>query len=162
MSSPKNKIQILPLVLNLLIPLAIGFVASLYTRPEIPGWYRQLHKPSFTPPSWLFAPVWTSLYILMGIAAYMVWKNRNNPAFKKAAWVYIAQLVFNFSWSIIFFGNHEILGALTIIVTLWVLILLNIITFAKISKTAAWLLVPYLLWVSYATALNTAIYLLNK
>jgi len=158
-----QKFQFIPFAISLLITLAIGFTASLFTRPQIAGWYNTLHKASFNPPSWLFAPVWTSLYIMIAIAAYLVWKRRNNsPAFTITAVIYAVQLLLNFSWSIIFFGLHGILPALVVIILLWISIVLNIRWFSKFNKIAAWLLVPYLLWVTFATALNLSIYLLNR
>jgi len=154
--------QPIPFIISLAITLAIGFVASLFTRPQIPGWYATLQKPSFNPPSWLFPPVWTMLYILIAIAAYLVWKRRNLiMGYSTAAAIYIIQLLLNFSWSIVFFGMHQILDALIVIMLLWLSIILNIAWFGKFNKIAAWLLVPYLLWVSFATLLNLNIYLLN-
>jgi len=144
-----KKFQFVPFVINLLVTLAIGFVASLFTRPQIAGWYSALNKPSFNPPAWLFAPVWTIIYIMMAIAAYLVWKRRNNSIiYSTARIIYIVQLLLNFSWSIVFFGLHGVLPAHAIILFLWISIVLNIIYFARMSKIAAWLLVPYLLWVS--------------
>jgi len=159
----KRGFQFFPFVISLAITLVIGFVASLFTRPEIAGWYSTLHKPSFNPPSWLFAPVWTAIYILIAIAAYLVWKQRNAAtAYHATAGIYFIQLLLNFSWSIVFFGMHEILGALVVIILLWLSITINIIWFGKFSKIAAWLLVPYLLWVSFASLLNLNIYLFNR
>lgn len=159
----RKQFRLFPFIISLLITLAIGIAASLFTRPEIAGWYMHLHKPSFTPPSWLFAPVWTSIYIMIAIAAYLVWQRRDgSPLYRKTAWVYSIQLLLNFSWSIIFFGTHQIAGGLGVIIALWIMIVINIYFFRKFSVLAGWLLVPYLLWVSFATALNLAIYLLNK
>jgi len=157
-----SKFQIIPFIISLVITLSIGVVASLFTRPEIPGWYGTLKKPSFTPPNWLFPVAWTTLYILIATAAYMVWKRRDSsPIYKTTVIIYIVQLTLNFSWSIVFFGMHQIAGGLIIIVALLVTIILNISWFGRFSKTAAWLLVPYLLWVSYATLLNISIVVLN-
>ncbi|MBS7563573.1 tryptophan-rich sensory protein [Mucilaginibacter sp. Bleaf8] len=156
------KFKPLALLISLLITLGIGITASLVTRPQIPSWYPTLHKPSFSPPNWLFAPVWTTIYILIAIAAYMVWQRRQQaPVYHTTRWVYIVQLVLNFSWSIVFFGMHQVLGALVVIGLLWLSIVANIYLFGKFSRTAAWLLVPYLLWVSFASMLNLYIYLLN-
>lgn len=154
--------QPIPFIISLAITLAIGFVASLVTRPQIAGWYSTLNKPSLNPPAWLFAPVWTAIYLLIAIAAYLVWKRRNLiVGYSTTATIYAVQLLLNFSWSIVFFGLHQILGALIVIVLLWISIILNIAWFGKFNKIAAWLLVPYLLWVSFATLLNLNIYLLN-
>ena len=161
--SLNRKFQPLPFIVSLAITLAIGFVASLFTRPQIAGWYVTLKKPSFNPPNWAFPVAWTVLYIMIAIAAYMVWKQRNRTmTYRTTAIIYFVQLLLNFSWSIIFFGMHEIFGALIIIGLLWISIIFNIIYFGKFSKTAAWLLMPYLLWVSFAGLLNLNIYLLNR
>lgn len=160
-ASPK-KFQFLPFLISLLITLAIGFGASLFTRPQISGWYSTLNKPSFNPPDWLFAPVWTTLYVMIAIAAYLVWKRRDNSrAYSVTVIIYTIQLALNFSWSIMFFGLHGTFPALIIILLLWISIILNIRWFHKFNHTAAWLLAPYLLWVSFAGLLNLSIYLLN-
>jgi benzodiazapine receptor len=153
---------IVPYIISVLITLSVGGVASFFTVSQIKGWYVHLHKPPFNPPNWLFAPVWTLLYIAIGIAAGLVWQHRAQAEqYVAARRIYLLQLVLNFSWSIVFFGMHQILGALVVIVALLVCIIANIRAFGKISKTAAWLLVPYLAWVSFATVLNLSIYLLN-
>ncbi|QEM08704.1 TspO/MBR family protein [Mucilaginibacter rubeus] len=157
-----KRFQLLPYLISLLIVLAIGFAASLVTRPEIAGWYSMLKKPPFNPPSWLFAPVWTVIYIMIATSAYLVWKQRSRkPAYIIARSVYFIQLILNFSWSIIFFGMHQIAGAMIVIILLWISIIVNINWFNKLSRTAAWLLVPYLLWVTFASVLNVSIYFLN-
>lgn len=159
---PDRKFRLGPFLISLFITLAIGGVASLFTRPEIGGWYRFLHKPSFNPPAWIFGPVWTILYVLIAIAAYRAWMRRNKlEGFGTTCWIYFIQLALNFSWSIVFFGMHLIAAALVVIVLLWICIILNIIRFAKYDRLAGWLLVPYLLWVGFATILNYAIYRLN-
>ncbi|MCC8408970.1 tryptophan-rich sensory protein [Mucilaginibacter sp. UR6-1] len=151
------------LIISILITLAIGFTASYFTRPEIPGWYAGLQKPSFSPPNWLFAPVWTSLYIIIGIAAYLVWQKRDgSKAYTTTRNIYILQLILNFSWSVVFFGMHQMLWAFVIIVLLWLSIIGCIAGFSRFSKTASWLMAPYLLWVSFASALNFSVYLHNK
>lgn len=158
-----KKFQFIPYLISLLITLAIGFVASIFTRPEIEGWYRTLKKPAFTPPDIAFPIAWTVLYILIATSAYLVWQKRNaTRAFKTAVVIYALQLFFNFCWSIIFFGLHQILLGLIIIISLLVLIILNISWFNRFSKAAAWLLVPYLLWVGFAALLNLSIYIFNK
>lgn len=158
-----GKFQPGPFLISLLITFAIGIVASLFTTPQIQGWYASLQKPSFNPPNWLFAPVWTTLYIMIAIAAYLVWKRRNDvPAYLSTRRVYFWQLLLNFSWSIIFFGLHQILTALIVIFLLWLSIIATMFAFNRFSKTACWLLLPYLLWVSFAAALNFSIYVLNR
>ncbi|MBI2012228.1 tryptophan-rich sensory protein [Candidatus Daviesbacteria bacterium] len=140
----------------------VGLAATPFTISSIPTWYQTLNKPSFSPPNWVFGPAWTILYFLMGVAAYLVWiKDLEKKAVKKALSFFIAQLVFNFLWSILFFGLHSPILGLIDILTLWVLILITIIKFHKLSKVAAYLLIPYLLWVSFATILNSSIVLLN-
>jgi tryptophan-rich sensory protein len=156
------KFKFFPFLISLAITLAIGLIAALVTRPQISGWYATLAKPSFNPPSWLFAPVWTSLYTLIAIAAYLVWQHRDGSTnYLTARAVYIVQLALNFSWSIVFFGLHSIVGGLLVIILLWMTILLNIRWFGKLSKTTGWLLLPYFLWVSFAAILNYSIYTLN-
>jgi len=158
-----TKFQPAAFMLSLAITLAIGVVASTFTRPEITSWYSTLNKPPFTPPNWLFPVAWTIIYIMIATAAYMVWKLRDTSAtYKTAVIIYVVQLALNFSWSIVFFGLHQILYALIIIIALLVTIILNISWFNRFSKTAAWLLIPYLLWVSYATLLNISICILNN
>ncbi|SFS40567.1 TspO/MBR family protein [Mucilaginibacter polytrichastri] len=161
--SQAKKFQLIPFIISLTITLVIGFVASVFTRPEIPTWYQAIHKPSFTPPSWLFPIAWTSMYIMIATAAYLVWKRRNRTAFYSfTRGIYFVQLLLNFSWSIVFFGMHQILGALVIILLLWVFIIFNLYNFSKFSRAAGWLFLPYLLWVSYASVLNFSIYMLNR
>jgi translocator protein len=140
-----------------------GFVGSVFTTPSIPGWYAGLVKPPFNPPNWLFAPVWTILYALMGLAAYLVFQKRaGHPEVRKALAIFGVQLVLNMLWSIVFFGAHQILGAAVVIVLLWAMILETILAFSKISRPAFRLLIPYFLWVSFATVLNISLYVLNR
>jgi len=140
-----------------------GFIGSLFTMPSIPGWYAGLTKPSFNPPGWIFGPVWTTLYALMGIAAWLVYeRGLKGVNVKRALSIFTAQLIVNVLWSIMFFGAHHILGAFVLIVALWILIAATIQLFGKISKPAAILLVPYILWVSFAAVLNASLYVLNR
>ena len=158
-----RKFQFLPFIISLAVTLFIGIVASLFTRPQINGWYSLLNKPVFTPPSWVFAPVWTCVYILIAVSAYLVWIRRDGSTdYLTARMVYIIQLALNFAWSIIFFGLHSLVGGLLVIILLWMMILLNIRWFGKLSKVASWLLMPYFLWVSYAAILNYSIFTLNR
>ena len=150
------------LIIAILIPLAIGSLAGFFTASSVNGWYTTLVKPSFNPPNWLFAPVWTTLYIMMGIAFFIIWKSNANEVVKRTAiTLYIIQLILNFCWSIIFFYAQQPGWALVDILLMWIFILLTIRWFAKISAVSAWLLVPYLCWVSFATILNYAIWKLN-
>ena len=138
-----------------------GIAGSFFTISEIPTWYAGLVKPALNPPAWIFGPVWTTLYLLMGISLWLVWKS-NSSEKKKAIWLFVVQLVLNAIWSPVFFGAHSIGNALAVIVLLWAAVILTILIFKKISKPAAWLLVPYIVWVSFATYLNLALWILNK
>lgn len=151
-------------IISLLIPLATGGVAGFFTNSGVKGWYVAAKKPSFNPPNWLFAPVWTVLYVMMGVALYLVWKNQlqERATDKRKALIYFGiQMVLNFFWSFIFFYAHQPGWAFVEIVALWLMILITIFAFGKISSTAAWLLVPYITWVTFATVLNFYIWKLN-
>jgi translocator protein len=151
------------LALSIALPLAVGSIAGLFTRPEIDNWYKTIEKPDWQPPNWVFGPVWTLLYIMMGIALYLIWRSKA-PVQKKrtAITLWVIQLVFNFFWSYIFFRQHQLDWALGEIIVLWFFILLTIFAFSRINKLAAWLLVPYISWVSFASILTYTIYQLNK
>jgi translocator protein len=150
------------ILLSIVLCVAIGSFAGFVTAGEASGdWFLHINKPSFQPPNWLFAPVWTTLYILMGIALGKVWQQPPSSKRNTAIALFLAQLFFNFWWSILFFKWHLISVALADILLLWILLLLTIVSFAKHSKLAAWLLVPYISWVSFATILNYAIWRLN-
>jgi len=155
-------LQFAQLIIGIAICLLAGFIGSLFTRPAIPGWYATLNKPSFTPPSSVFGPVWTCLYLLMGIALFLVWRaEKNTPWRKGAVAVFALQLALNTLWSILFFGLRSPLAGLADIICLWAAIMVTILLFSRISKLAAVLLVPYLLWVGFAAVLNASIHLLN-
>lgn len=148
--------------ISVVICLAVGFLASYATQSSVATWYTTLNKPSFNPPNWIFAPVWTLLYILMGIAAGIVWsKGFYHKWVQTALYHFGFQLMFNALWSIVFFGFREPFYALLVILTLIILIVLTIKWFRIVSKTAAWLMAPYLLWVGFATLLNYRIWMLN-
>ena len=154
--------QVIRLFICLLIPVVIGAVSGFFTSEGVQGWYKTLVKPSFNPPNWLFAPVWTTLYVMMGIACYLVWKSEKaEPEKRQALTLYGIQLVLNFFWSIIFFYLEQPGWAFVEIIFLWIFILLTILSFRKISIAAAWLLVPYICWVSFASLLNFYIWKLN-
>lgn len=139
-----------------------GIIGSVFTAPAIQGWYASLVRPEFSPPNWVFGPVWTTLYALMGIAAFLIWKKGlERRDVKIALGIFLVQLALNALWSIIFFGLRSPGGAFIEIIFLWLAIVAAIIAFLKISKAAAWLLAPYILWVSFAAYLNYAIYSLN-
>jgi translocator protein len=150
------------LFVSILIPLLVGAVSGFFTSSDVNSWYATINKPSFNPPNWIFAPVWTTLYILMGISLFLVWRSDEEKCLKRTAITLFAiQLVLNFFWSIIFFSAHEPGWALVEICTMWLMIALTINAFARISAAAAWLLVPYICWVSFAVVLNYAIWKLN-
>lgn len=143
--------------------LTVGFLSGFATQSSVDTWYSELTKPVLNPPNWIFAPVWSILYILMGIAAGLVWARGFYHVWVKTALYHFGfQLLYNATWSIVFFGLREPGWALLIILILLVLILLTIRWFRVVSKTAAWLMVPYLLWVVFATYLNISIWYLNK
>ncbi|MET1258904.1 TspO/MBR family protein [Flagellimonas sp. DF-77] len=154
--------KVLKIFITVAVCLLIGFLSSFATQSSVNDWYLTLNKPSFNPPNWLFAPVWTVLYVLMGIAAGVVWgKGFYHIWVKTALYHFGFQLLLNALWSIVFFGFKNPLAALFVIVVLLVLIVLTIRWFRVVSKTAAILMVPYLLWVGFATLLNFKIWQLN-
>ncbi|MFZ1721479.1 MAG: TspO/MBR family protein [Microgenomates group bacterium] len=147
---------------SIIICQLTGLLGTPFTRDTIPNWYQYLNKPFFAPPNWVFGPVWTILYFLMGVSLYLVWqqgisKKENQTALKYFA----AQLGLNFLWSPIFFGLRSPGLGLIVILAMWVMIVMTIKKFYPLSKWAAYLLVPYLLWVSFATLLNAGILILN-
>lgn len=146
---------------SIALTVGLGAGSGYFTVKEIPTWYAGLVKPSFNPPNYLFGPVWTILYILMGISLFLIWKQPPSPQRKKAITIYLIQFALNLAWSFIFFNQHQIFLAFLEIVAMWICILLTIIAFSKFSKLAAWLLVPYISWVSFAAFLNYHIWLLN-
>jgi translocator protein len=151
------------LIISILLPLCIGFVSGYATAGNINGWYATLNKPWFSPPNYLFGPVWTGLYIMMGIALWLIWKEPSAKPYRNTALLLFGiQLLFNFFWTFIFFQWKQMGWALAEIIVLWVLLFITIIFFGKINKTAAWLLVPYICWVSFATLLNAGYWRLNR
>ena len=147
------------LTLCIILPLLVGGISGFFTSQNITNWYVYLNKPSFNPPNYLFGPVWTLLYILMGISFYLI-LNKPNINWL-AVGVFLTQLILNFFWSFIFFNAHNLGLALVEIIILWASILAMIILFYKTNKWAAILNIPYLLWVSFATLLNYSIFSLN-
>jgi len=156
-------IKTIKLAVSIFVCLFAGFIGSAATTPSIPTWYAGLHKPLFNPPNWIFAPVWTTLYILMGISAYLVWEGvAEKKEIRRALLTFALQLVLNYSWSVIFFGWHSPFYAFIDIIVLWASILATIICFYGISRPASYLMIPYILWVSFAAVLNFYIFLLNR
>ncbi|QLG45749.1 TspO/MBR family protein [Costertonia aggregata] len=156
------KKKIIYIAISVIVCLIIGFLSSIVTQTSVDTWFLTLKKPSFNPPNWLFAPVWTVLYILMGVSAGLVWaKGFYHKWVKTALYFFGLQLLFNATWSIAFFGLRNPLWALFIILVLLLLILLTIRWFRVIDRLAAYLLLPYLFWVLFATVLNYKIWELN-
>lgn len=149
-------------VLCIAIPLVIGMIGSVFTVNNIPTWYTALNKPAFNPPNWVFGPVWTILYILMGISLYLILRGGvDKPLVRQGIILFAIQLVANLLWSIIFFGMHAIFFAFIDILVLFILIVATIVTFFRVSRPAGLLLVPYLCWVGFASVLNAMIWVLN-
>ncbi|MBL8792016.1 MAG: tryptophan-rich sensory protein [Rhizobiales bacterium] len=138
--------------------LAVGSLGGLVTMTPVVEWYPTLAKPSWTPPSWVFGPVWTVLYVMMAVAAWLVWRAGEA---KTALLLFFAQLLLNLAWSFLFFGARSPGLGLIEIVFLWLAVAATIFAFSFRSRIAAFLMVPYLMWVSFATALNAAIYMMN-
>jgi tryptophan-rich sensory protein len=152
----------LKIIIAIIICNIVGLAASMVTLDAIPSWYASLNKPSFNPPNWLFGPVWTALYILMGISAAMIWQlGLERSDVKHALSVFGIQLMLNGIWSYLFFGFQSPLLAFIEIVLLLGMIILTMVRFKNLKPMAAWLLTPYLLWVSFASVLNFSIYLIN-
>ncbi|MBX2992933.1 MAG: tryptophan-rich sensory protein [Bacteroidetes bacterium] len=152
----------LRLIASIVLCQSAGIVAAILTAQSVQTWYPTLLKPSFNPPNWLFGPVWITLYFMMGISLYLVWqRSGTGQNIKTAVLFFVTQLVLNAAWSLIFFGLQSPFWAFVEIVALWVAILITIILFREISRTASYLLVPYILWVTYAAILNFTIWRLN-
>ena len=168
--------KIITLVTAIVVCQLAGMVGALFTVPAVGGWYASLNKPALNPPGWVFGPVWTLLYFLMGLALYLVWVNQSTAetalptvraelspplARRKAVIIFFVQLALNAFWSIIFFGLHSPGWALVEIIMLWLAIVATIFYFAKISRLAAWLFALYMAWVTFAVYLNFAIWMVN-
>jgi tryptophan-rich sensory protein len=151
------------LVISILVCLSAGLIGSVFTFPSIPTWYAALIKPPFSPPNWIFGPVWTTLYILMAIAMYMVWqKGLKKKNIRQAIHLFLIHLTVNAGWSIVFFGLHSILGGMVVIFILWGFIVYLTNEFYRIDRTAGYLLIPYIFWVSFASILNFSLLVLNQ
>ncbi len=158
--------KIYKFIISILICEVAGIIGSFFTTPAIEGWYKDLNKPLFNPPNWIFAPVWTLLYLLMGISLYLIWTKeiRVGKEIREktiALIIFEVQLILNIAWSFLFFGLKNPLLAFAGIIILWISILLSIIHFYKIDKRAAYILIPYILWVSFAAVLNFSLWRLN-
>lgn len=154
--------DIVKLLLSIVICQAAGIIGSFFTAPNILTWYKALNKPTFAPPNWVFAPVWTILFLLMGIALYLVWKQGwNAPGVRMAMILFYIHLIVNILWSAVFFGLRAPFAGFFVIIALWFLILITMIYFNSVSKPAGILLIPYIAWVSFASILNFMLYRLN-
>ncbi len=158
----------LKLIISIMVCEMAGVVGAFFTTPSIAGWYAGLAKPALNPLAWVFGPVWTTLFALMGISAFLVWQkmdfNSDGTTKRKvriALGLFVVQLVLNTLWSVVFFGLHFLVGAFFELVVLWCAIFATIVAFARISKLSAWLLLPYIFWVSFAGYLNFMIWILN-
>jgi tryptophan-rich sensory protein len=160
-TSPTPRRQVLGLFAAILICFAAAGLGGLVTTPQIPGWYADLAKPSWTPPDWIFGPVWTLLYLMMAVAAWLVWRQAGFREAKLPLALFAIQLGLNSLWSMLFFGLQNPGAAAVEIILLWAAILATLIAFWKRSPWAGGLLVPYLAWVSFAAVLNVAIWRLN-
>ncbi len=157
-----NRLQFLKLIVSIILPLGLGSIAGIFTAQSIPVWYATLNRPSFNPPNWIFGPVWTTLYILMGISLFLIWKQDVGKARNLAISIFLIQLLLNFGWSFIFFYFNKIGFALVEIILLWISIVIMLVLFYKIKPMAAYINLPYLLWVTFATMLNASYYFLNR
>jgi tryptophan-rich sensory protein len=158
-----RRINIITAFLVATIPvLAASFIGSSVTLPVIPTWYAGLVKPSFNPPNWLFGPVWTMLYLMMGTAFFRILRLPVDKVGRGTAiQAFLFQIAMNALWSIAFFGLQNIIGGIVVVVLLWLGLAATIVIFWKLDRIAAWLMVPCIFWVSFAAVLNTAIYMLN-
>jgi tryptophan-rich sensory protein len=150
--------KISKLIISIVICLLAGVIGSLFNT-SIKTWYAALNKPFFTPPNWLFAPAWATLFVLMGISLHLVWANKRKT--KTAFYLFAAQLILNIAWSFFFFYLQNPFFAFIELIILWLAILFTITEFHKISKTSAYLLIPYICWVTFAAVLNFSIIILN-
>jgi benzodiazapine receptor len=157
-----SRSHIIKLVVSIALPLLIGAIAGLFTAQAIPDWYATLNRPSFNPPNWLFGPVWTALYFLLGISFFLIWKVDPSKERNYAILVFLLQLLLNFGWSFFFFYFKMIGLAFVEISVLWISIVIMLLLFYKIRPMAAYINIPYLLWVTFATILNAGYYILNR
>ncbi len=156
------KVNFVRLIVSIIICQLAGIIGSFFTAPNIPTWYAAVNKPWFNPPNWVFAPVWTTLFVLMGISLYLIWeKGIEKKDVRMAVAVFGIQLLFNIIWSVLFFGFQNPMLAFVEIIILWLSILATIVLFYKLSKPAALMLVPYIAWVTFAAVLNYYIWILN-
>lgn len=156
-----KKSNITKLIISILIPLALGAIAGRFTAQAVPEWYASLSRPSFNPPIWIFGPVWTVLYILLGISLYLIWRQNPDKERNNALRIFSLQMFLNFIWSFVFFYFNYIGLALIIIIGLWLSIVFMLISFYKLKPLATYINIPYLLWVTFASVLNAGYFILN-
>jgi translocator protein len=155
--------DIIKLIVSIVACEGAGGIGAIFTTPAIPTWYAGLKKPTFTPPNSVFGPIWITLYLLMGIAVFLVWREGlGQEGVTMAFVIFWAQLVLNILWSVIFFGLKSLFGGMVMILLLWIAILINIIAFFGVSPLAGSLLIPYIIWVSIAANLNVQVWKLNR
>ncbi len=154
--------KLIPLAVCVISVLVTGSISGLANAGSINTWYREIRKPVFNPPSWIFGPVWTVLYLLMGISLYLIWEKRSHPLATAAFTVFGIQLALNFCWSFLFFYFRSPGWAFAEIIAMWAAIVWMLLVFRRIEPAAAWINLPYLLWVSFATVLNGSIWYLNR
>ena len=156
--------RVFKILVMIVTTVVVGTISGLVTQESVDTWYPTIAKPSFNPPNWIFAPVWSTLYVLMGIAAGLVWHemDRQKETVKKALLFFAIQLVLNALWSYIFFGLHNPFLALIEIILLWLMIYETFVQFNKVNKIAGYLFIPYILWVTFALVLNASIWWLNR
>ena len=158
-----SAMDIIKLIVSIVACEGAGGIGAIFTTPAIPAWYAGLRKPTFTPPNSVFGPIWITLYLLMGIAVFLVWREGLGQEGVTIAFVaFWAQLVVNILWSVVFFGFRSLFGGMVMILLLWMGILISIITFFAVSHLAGWLLIPYIIWVSIAANLNVQVWKLNR
>jgi len=151
------------LIVSLALPQLAGIAGSLFTVSAIPDWYANLQKPLLSPPNWVFGSVWTLLYILMGVSVYLVWQRvGDSKKDRRVLWLFWIHLFFNALWSVIFFGLHNPGAALVNLIIIWLFVIVLISKFWRVRKLSSCLLIPYLLWVSFAGYLNYHIWILNR
>jgi benzodiazapine receptor len=154
--------KFIKLAASLLLPLVVGSIAGIFTANAILGWYASLNRPWFNPPNWVFGPVWTTLYIILGISLFLIWNLQAGKERNQAIIVFMVQLFLNFCWSFCFFYFKMIDIALIDIIALWIMIVIMLSRFYKLKPISAYINIPYLLWVTFATVLNAAYFFLNR
>lgn len=152
---------VITFIICLAIPLVVGSISDIAAMAGVKTWYAELVKPSFNPPNYLFGPVWTALYLLMGISLFLIWQSPAGIMRIQALWIFAIQLILNFAWSFIFFYFRQAGWAFFEIILIWICIVAMLVIFYRVSKPAAFLQIPYLLWVTFASALNGSVWLLN-